>query len=148
VVFVCAYLACSEIVASRAVGSETIGTNILGSNANLSLQNLAASGIRLDLIIEDTACLMVAIDMRSLESLEIWVDIFVGGWAQSSWRSLNAHNCLRDPSAAFNNSANSLGLDHISVGESNEVFIAGCSDSQICPESPTAAKLGPQSFGN
>ena len=52
---------------------ETIDTNILGSDANLSLRNLAASGIGLNLTIEDTACFMIAFDMRGLEGLEVWV---------------------------------------------------------------------------
>ena len=74
-------------------------------DANLSLQNLAASGIGLNFIIENIACFMMTVDVRGLESLEVWVDVLVGGRAQGGWRPLNVHKCPRNPSATFNNSA-------------------------------------------
>ena len=87
------FLACSEIGASRTAKSETIDTNILRSDANLSLQNLAASGVGLNFIIEDTACFMIAVDVRGLESLEVWVDVLITVGTKSGWCPLDIHDC-------------------------------------------------------
>ena len=65
------FLACSEIGASRAVGSETIDTNILRRDANLSLQNLAASGIGLNFTSSNEATI--------LSSLLVFIDISIDG---------------------------------------------------------------------
>ena len=143
------FLACSEIGASRAVGSETMDTNILRSDANLSHQNLAVSWIGLNFVIENIACIVIAVDVMGLESLKVWVDVLVGGRAQGGWRSLNARNCLRNSSATFNDSANLFGLDHISIGESDIVLVAGRNDSQIGPKGLQNMSQGePKSFPN
>ena len=131
-----------------AAWSEAIRAHIFGSDADLSLQGLTASRVAFYFVSEVKSDFMIAIKVRLLESFNVWVNILVRGWAHHRRSVLYLHESLGSPMTALDHSTNLSRLDHVPIGESNIMLVAGAGCTQIYADPPAAAQLGRQPLGH
>ena len=68
--------------------------HIVGGDADMSFQGLTTSRVAFDFVFEVKSNFMSAIDVRLLESFDVWAEIIVRGWAHHRRSALDLHESL------------------------------------------------------
>ena len=81
-----------QIIASWTLWCVSIQLEVSVGDANLGSHGFGSPCV-FSFIIEDAACLMIAVDVRRLESLEVWIDVLITVGTKSGWCPLDIHDC-------------------------------------------------------